>query len=52
MFEKIKQLLLSLFGKNTLDYICGTEALPLPLSQEEESDKIILLENGDEKSEN
>ena len=36
MFEKIKNLLLKLFGKNTLDYICGTEALPLPLSQEEE----------------
>lgn len=50
MFEKIKQLLLSLFGRNTLDYICGTEALPLPLSQEEESDKITLLENGDERA--
>ena len=48
MFEKIKNLLLRLFGKNTLDYICGTEALPLPLSQEEESDKISLLESGDE----
>ncbi len=48
MFEKIKNLLLKLFGKNTLDYICGTEALPLPLSQEEESDKISLLESGDE----
>ena len=50
MFEKIKQLLLSLFGRNTLDYICGTEALPLPLSQEEESDRITLLENGDERA--
>ena len=50
MFEKIKSLLLSLFGRNTLDYICGTEALPLPFSQEEESDKISLLESGDEQA--
>lgn len=50
MFEKIKSLLKSLFGLNTLDYICGTEALPLPLSGEEERDKIALLESGDEKA--
>jgi len=50
MFEKIKNLLLALFGRNTLDYICGTEALPMPLSQEEESNKISLLESGDEKA--
>ncbi|MGN0804210.1 MAG: RNA polymerase sporulation sigma factor SigE [Candidatus Coproplasma sp.] len=47
MFEKIKNFLRSLFGRNTLDYICGTEALPLPLSSEEEKDKINLLEQGD-----
>ena len=50
MFEKVKHLLAIIFGRNTLDYICGTEALPLPYSQEEESDKITLLENGDEKA--
>lgn len=50
MFEKIKKLLASIFGRNTLDYICGTEALPLPLSQEEESDKISLLESGDNRA--
>lgn len=50
MFEKIKHILSLLFGKNTLDYICGTEALPLPFSQEEESDKISLLESGDERA--
>lgn len=50
MFEKIKHLLSLIFGKNTLDYICGTEALPLPFSQEEESDKISLLESGDERA--
>ena len=48
MFEKIKHILSLIFGKNTLDYICGTEALPMPFSQEEESDKISLLESGDE----
>ncbi len=50
MFEKIKQLLSLIFGKNTLDYICGTEALPLPFSPEEENDKICLLEQGDEQA--
>ena len=50
MFEKIKQLLSMLFGGNTLDYICGTEALPLPFSQEEETSKITLLESGDERA--
>lgn len=50
MFEKIKHVLALIFGRNTLDYICGTEALPLPFSQEEESDMLTLLENGDEKA--
>ncbi len=50
MFEKIKHILSLIFGRNTLDYICGTEALPLPFSQEEESAKISLLESGDEKA--
>lgn len=48
MLQKIKDFLLSIFGVNALDYICGTEALPLPLSAEEERVKITLLENGDE----
>lgn len=50
MFEKVKSILSKIFGKNTLDYICGSEALPLPLSQEEESNKISLLERGDEEA--
>lgn len=50
MFEKIKNILAKIFGANTLDYICGTEALPMPFSQEEESDKISKLENGDERA--
>lgn len=50
MFEKIKSLLRSLLGINTLDYICGTEALPLPLSSDEERDKLNLLKDGDERA--
>ena len=50
MFEKLKKLLTLFFNGNSLDYICGTEALPLPFSQEEESDKISRLESGDEKA--
>lgn len=50
MFEKIKSLLRSLLGINTLDYICGSEALPLPLSSEEERDKLNLLKDGDSRA--
>lgn len=50
MFEKIKGLLRTLFNYNTLDYICGTEALPLPFSAEEERDKLSKMEDGDEEA--
>lgn len=50
MLEKIKRLLSLFFGKNTLDYICGSEALPLPFSQEEESEKLAKMEQGDERA--
>ena len=50
MFEKIKSLLRSILGLNTLDYICGTEALPLPLTSEEEQNKLTLLKEGDERA--
>ncbi|MDE7300866.1 MAG: RNA polymerase sporulation sigma factor SigE, partial [Clostridia bacterium] len=40
----------SLFGLNTLDYICGSEALPLPLSAEEEKESLARLESGDERA--
>ena len=50
MFDKIKSLLRSIFGLNTLDYICGSEALPLPFSAEEEKDKLDSLERGDERA--
>ncbi|MCD7729339.1 MAG: RNA polymerase sporulation sigma factor SigE [Clostridia bacterium] len=50
MLEGIKRIFAKFFKGNTLDYICGSEALPMPFSQEEESNKITLLENGDEKA--
>lgn len=50
MFEKIKSFLRSVLGLNGLDYICGTEALPLPFSSEEERDKLTRMEQGDEEA--
>lgn len=50
MFEKVRYFLSRFFGRNKLDYICGTEALPTPLSQEEEAKQIALLESGDESA--
>ena len=47
MFNVLKRILHTIFGGNTLDYICGTEALPLPLSGEEEHEAILLSEGGD-----
>ena len=52
MIEKIKRLIFALFGKNTLDYVCGTETLPLPFSYEEERKKLILSEGGDVSAKN
>ncbi len=52
MINIIKRILRSIFGENTLDYICGTEALPLPLSGEEEREAIQLLEGGDSAARN
>ena len=50
MFAKIKSLRREIFGLNRLAYICGTEALPLPLSSEEERAKLTLLQDGDERA--
>ena len=35
--------------QNVLDYICGSEALPLPFSTEEENDLLGKLSDGDEQ---
>ena len=48
---KIKELLKAFLKKfdaeQTVDYICGTEALPQPFSREEESELLARLEAGD-----
>ncbi len=50
MFDRIKRILSLFFKRNTLDYICGSEALPLPLSIEEEGEAISGMERGDESA--
>ncbi len=44
----LKHLKLQQDGENILYYICGNEALPKPLSAEEESDYVIKFMHGDE----
>lgn len=34
-------------GENIVHYLCGSEALPLPLSGEEEADMLRRLEDGE-----
>ncbi|MBQ8886002.1 MAG: RNA polymerase sporulation sigma factor SigE [Clostridia bacterium] len=46
--EVLKSFLRKINAEEMVDYICGTEALPLPLSAEEESRMLAALENGDE----
>lgn len=52
--SEILRILLTKFRffelKNTVDYVCGNgEALPLPLSAEEESERLRLLTTGEEQ---
>ena len=48
--DAIRQLLRKMNSKeNVLDYICGRQALPLPYSQEEESDLLGKLSLGNEQ---
>ena len=54
MLNKIRASLRQLMRKmkmreNVLDYICGSEALPLPYTAEEESDLLGKLSKGDEE---
>lgn len=46
--EILKCFLRQFDAENTVDYICGTEALPLPLSPEQESEMLGKLEQGEE----
>ena len=38
-------------SENVLNYLCGSEALPLPLSQEEEGEMLRMLEEGESAEE-
>ncbi len=50
LLASLKNLLKHLrIEENVLDYICGSEALPLPYSAEEESDLLGKLSLGDER---
>ncbi len=49
VYEKVKQLMKKFsFSENIVNYLCGNEALPQPLSLKEESEMIAKL-NTDEK---
>ena len=49
VFIKIKNLLKTLIKReNALYYLSGSETLPMAYSAEEEYEKLLLLENGDE----
>ncbi len=49
IFSKLLAYLLSRKGsENVVHYLCGNEALPLPLSQEEEAEMLGKLEKGED----
>ena len=50
LYERVRRWLRAVLGtgENTVDYVCGSEALPLPYSAEEESDLLGRLSAGDE----
>jgi RNA polymerase sporulation-specific sigma factor len=50
MLLSFKRVIFKLFSGNWLNYICGTEALPLPLSSEEEGYSLTALKDGDEEA--
>ena len=51
MFEKIKAIFEKIFYKNGgyINYMTGTDALPIPYTPDEEQEKISLLAIGEEK---
>lgn len=54
MFKKLLKKLKNVLKKfslsdNIIAYICGSEALPMPFSAEEEQELLILLDKGDEQ---
>ena len=50
ILQLIKKLWQKLFPLSRVDYVTGTEALPMPFSAEEERDLVLLYENGNESA--
>ena len=48
IFSALKQWLQSIGSANVVDYLCGSEALPLPLPPEQEAGLLAKLEAGEE----
>ncbi len=48
IFGALRSLLQKIQGENVIHYLCGSEALPLPLSPEEESEMLKKLEAGED----
>ncbi len=46
LLKALQNWLRKIKGENIVHYLCGSEALPLPLSQEEESEMLAKLESG------
>ncbi len=46
LLQTLQKWLLKIKGENIVHYLCGSEALPLPLSPEEESEMLSKLESG------
>ena len=48
LFERLREWLRKIKGsENVVHYLCGSEALPLPLSAEEEAEMLAKLEEGE-----
>ena len=48
IFSALKQWLQSIGSDNVVHYLCGSEALPLPLPPEQEAELLSKLEAGEE----
>ena len=47
--EVLRSFLRRIDAEDTVDYVCGTEALPLPFSPQEEREMLEKLEKGEER---
>ena len=47
--EVLRSFLRKIDAEETVDYVCGTEALPLPFSPQEEREMLDRLERGEKE---